>query len=133
MTAEHHWVKVASTGDLQAGTGYESEVEIGGDAVNVFQIDGDYFALGSCTHEQGPLSQGIIATGTVACPWHAATFDIRTGGCLSGPTACRVDGSVLDRDSAQDQERLSDCPTFETKVEHGSIYIKVKGSPPRVE
>ena len=121
--ADEQWIKVASTSDLQAGTGYESEVEIGGEAVGVFQIGDAYFALGACTHEQGPLSQGIIENGTVLCPWHSALFDIRTGSCLSGPSACRVDGSVLSRDSSESEERVPPCRTFRTKVEASAIYI----------
>jgi len=125
MATEPLWVKVATTSDLEANTAYESDVEIDGEVVGVFKIDGSYYALGACTHEEGPLSQGIIENGTVTCPWHSAIFDIRTGGCRSGPTACRIDGSVLSGTDV-DHDLLPACTTFEIKVENGNIYVRPK-------
>ncbi len=119
------WVKVAITSDLEANTAYETDVEIDGQTVGVFEIEGQYYALGACTHEQGPLSQGMIENGTVTCPWHSAVFDIRTGRCLSGPAACRIDGSVLSTDSV-DHELLQPCTTYEIKVEDNDIYIRLR-------
>ena len=32
-----------------------------------------------------PLSEGELAGAEVTCPWHGATFDIRTGAVLGPP------------------------------------------------
>lgn len=127
MEGKIHWVKIADTADMVPGTGFEGEID--GETISLFEIDGTYHALGACTHEQGPLSQGIINDGTVSCPWHGATFDIRTGACLQGPIACRVDGSVHSRDSIEMAEHLPACATYEVNVDNGRVYIKVKAKP----
>jgi len=38
-----------------------------------------------CTHKGGPLSDGVLACGTVQCPWHGSQFDVRTGHVKAGP------------------------------------------------
>jgi nitrite reductase/ring-hydroxylating ferredoxin subunit len=43
--------------------------------------DGDTFhAVGNkCTHFGAPLAKGSYCGGRVRCPWHGASFDVRTG------------------------------------------------------
>lgn len=120
------WVKVAETDDLEPGEGFETDVEIAGNDIGLFNVDGQYFALGLCTHEDGPLSQGIIEGSTVTCPWHSAKFNIKTGACLSGATACRVDGNVAMDD--EEVEELSACMAFEVKVEGDEIFVREKAA-----
>lgn len=38
-----------------------------------------------CTHRGGPLSDGVLACGTVQCPWHGSQFDVKTGAVRRGP------------------------------------------------
>jgi nitrite reductase/ring-hydroxylating ferredoxin subunit/uncharacterized membrane protein len=38
-----------------------------------------------CTHRGGPLSDGVLACGTVTCPWHGSQFNVDTGGVVNGP------------------------------------------------
>jgi uncharacterized protein YbjT (DUF2867 family)/nitrite reductase/ring-hydroxylating ferredoxin subunit len=52
----------------------------------VFNIEGGFCATqASCTHRQGPLSEGSIDGSTVTCPLHGAQFNIWTGAVLRGP------------------------------------------------
>jgi uncharacterized membrane protein/nitrite reductase/ring-hydroxylating ferredoxin subunit len=39
----------------------------------------------SCTHKGGSLAGGMMACGTVMCPWHGSQFDVTTGALKAGP------------------------------------------------
>lgn len=43
----------------------------------------------TCPHAGGPLAQGVYHAGRIICPWHKATFCVRTGALLEPPA---VDG-----------------------------------------
>ena len=61
-----------------------AEVVVDGVGVAVFRVDGRLFALdNACTHEDGPLGEGVVRDGVVTCPYHDWRFDIRSGECLS--------------------------------------------------
>jgi Rieske Fe-S protein len=50
------------------------------------KIDGGFYALSdTCTQRRGPFSEGTVEGAEVTCPWHGATFDIRTGAVLGPP------------------------------------------------
>lgn len=55
-----------------------------------------------CTHEFALLSEGWIDGGTIECPLHGGTFEIRTGKAVAPPCTVdlktylvRRDGSVI--------------------------------------
>lgn len=61
-------------------------VQVGGQEVAVYNIEGAYFATqNACTHMEGPLCEGDLAGFTVTCPFHGAQFDVRDGRVLAGP------------------------------------------------
>ena len=77
-------VKVAEVTDLPAGKGMQ--VDVGGQPVALFNVDGTYYAIGnSCTHVGGSLSEGTLEGTTVTCPRHGAQFDVASGQVLRPP------------------------------------------------
>lgn len=64
------------------------EIIIGGRAIAVANVDGEFFALSNvCPHAEGPLGEGSLSGPVVACPYHGWEFDVRNGGCLTTATA----------------------------------------------
>ncbi len=119
------WVKIAERDDLEPGTGLETDLEVGNETIGLFFVNGEYYALGECPHESGPLCQGIIEDTIVMCPWHSAKFDITTGKCVETPSACRVTGNVTVGEDDVSQS-LPDCNTYQVKVEGDDIYVLVE-------
>jgi nitrite reductase/ring-hydroxylating ferredoxin subunit len=76
--------KVALLRDFPPGSA--REVKVAGKSIAIFNVDGEFFAIGNeCTHEGAPLSEGAVNEGCVVCPWHGAEFDLRTGEALTPP------------------------------------------------
>jgi nitrite reductase/ring-hydroxylating ferredoxin subunit len=78
------FVKVAEAKDIAAGTGIL--VELDGDRIALFNVNGTFHAIGdTCTHAGGPLSDGDLDGDLVTCPWHGAQFDVKTGEVVGPP------------------------------------------------
>lgn len=96
------WVKVASPGDVEPDS--VRPVSVGTSSVALVNAQGEYFALNNqCPHMGGPLSQGALEDGRLACPWHGHAFDLRSGKCESFavgatcyPTEVRDDGIYVE-------------------------------------
>jgi nitrite reductase/ring-hydroxylating ferredoxin subunit len=87
--------------------GGRKRVTVGGRALVVFNLHGEFFALADrCPHRGGPLSHGVL-TGLLEarepgeyryarrgeilrCPWHSWEFDIRTGKSWCDPDRVRA-------------------------------------------
>jgi NADPH-dependent 2,4-dienoyl-CoA reductase/sulfur reductase-like enzyme/nitrite reductase/ring-hydroxylating ferredoxin subunit len=92
-----------------------------GEAVLLVRERGKIHAVGaSCTHYGGPLGEGLVAAGTVRCPWHHACYDLATGEAVSGPA-------------------LAGIPCFDVVESGGTVKVgakrtlaapKLAGSPP---
>jgi nitrite reductase/ring-hydroxylating ferredoxin subunit len=78
-------VKVARRADVPPGTG--RVVVAAGREIALFNVGGSFYALDNvCPHQGGPLGEGMLTGDIVTCPWHGATFDVRTG-AVTGPPA----------------------------------------------
>src|SRR3989338_4719981 len=87
-------IEVAKVSDIALGTA--KQVEVDGEVIAIFNIDGEFFAINDCcTHAQASLSEGTIEGKTVACPWHGAQFDLKTGKNLTMPAPVPVQTYTL--------------------------------------
>lgn len=76
--------KVADIKSLPPGK--SACVEFSGEKVALFNVGGTVHAIANtCTHRGGPLSEGEVEGTTITCPWHGATFDLKTGAALGPP------------------------------------------------
>ncbi len=81
--------KVTETKNLAPGQ--SMAVEVAGNNLALFNVDGTFYAIGdTCTHRGGPLSEGTFEGSTVICPWHGANFDVCTGKNLTPPAPAEV-------------------------------------------
>jgi nitrite reductase/ring-hydroxylating ferredoxin subunit len=72
------FVKVATLRELEKQQLMEVLVE--GEPYALCRLNGAVYALnGTCPHQGGPLGEGMISGDGIMCPWHAWTFDCRTG------------------------------------------------------
>jgi 3-phenylpropionate/trans-cinnamate dioxygenase ferredoxin subunit len=82
-------------------------VEIDNQPIVVFNIAGQFFAIGDvCTHDDGPLGDGMLEDFNVVCPRHGAEFDVRNGKVMQLPA-------------------VVDVPAYPVKIMDGNLYIGI--------
>src|ERR671910_2776313 len=97
---------VANRKDLKKGD--MLKLEFLGKSILLSMINGKVYAIDTiCSHEDGPLEEGILDGYEVECPWHGSRFDVRAGEVRSFP--------------ADIEEQPSSLPANEWKVEHVRI------------
>ncbi len=83
-------------------------VEVEDRLVVLFHVGGQFYAIDDvCTHDDGPLSDGVLCGFEIACPRHGAKFDIRTGKALTMPAT---------------------KPTMahDVKIEDGAVFVQLR-------
>lgn len=100
------FVAVAAVDEVPPGS--VRRIEVGGQAVALFNEGGEFYALAdTCSHEQASLSEGYVEAGVVECPLHGARFDLRTGRNLSLPA-------------------LFPVAAYDVRVEAGQVWVRPK-------
>jgi len=83
------YFEIASVNDLPSGE--RLFVDIGDAPVVLFNIAGEFFAIGDvCTHDDGPLGDGDLEGHNVVCPRHGAEFNVSTGKVVSMPAVVDI-------------------------------------------
>lgn len=92
-------------GSADLPNGERLYVEIDGKPIVIFNIAGHFFAIDDfCTHDDGPLGDGLLDGYHIVCPRHGAEFDVRNGKAMLMPA-------------------VVDIPSYPLKVIGGIIYI----------
>jgi 3-phenylpropionate/trans-cinnamate dioxygenase ferredoxin subunit len=103
QTENIEFVDIAPASELPNGE--RLFVEIEGKSIVVFNIAGQFFAIGDiCTHDDGPLGDGDLEGYNIVCPRHGAEFDVRTGQVMQMPA-------------------VVDIPAYPVKVVDGMIQV----------
>lgn len=81
METVSEWRNVGSLDDVPVRGARRLCFGLGSQPIAVFRTgENEVFALVDvCPHRGGPLSEGIVAGATVACPLHNWTIDLRDG------------------------------------------------------
>ena len=98
------FVKVARLGDVPPGE--VLFVDVDDEEVVLCNVDGEIFAVANiCTHDGGPLGEGLLMGNEIECPRHGARFDVRTGEVKALPAVVPI-------------------PTYEVAVEGEDILVR---------
>ena len=99
------FVEIAPESELPNGE--RLFVDLGDTPIVIFNIAGQFFAIGDvCSHDDGPLGDGMIEGFNVVCPRHGAEFDVRTGQAVQMPA-------------------VVDIPAYPVRVVDGMIQVGV--------
>ena len=103
--AQVKFVEIAPLSDLPNGE--RLFVEIENLPLVIFNIAGKLYAIGDvCSHDNGPLGDGMLEGETVVCPRHGGEFDIKTGRALMLPA-------------------VVDIPAYPVRVSDGKIEVGI--------
>jgi len=99
------FIEIGPTTDLPIGE--RLFVEIEGKPIVMFNIGGQIFSIADvCSHDDGPVGEGILEGFVITCPRHGAQFDIRTGKVVQMPA-------------------VVDIPAYPIKVVNGMILLGI--------
>ena len=77
---------IARSEELEEGKGRPYVLE--GHRIALVRHEGIVYGLDDlCPHADASIAFGPVENGCIACPWHYAEFDLRTGAVLSGPAS----------------------------------------------
>ena len=103
--AKIEFVEIAPASELPNGE--RLFVDLGDKPIVIFNIAGQFFAIGDvCTHDDGPLGDGLLEGHNVVCPRHGGEFDVRTGQAVQMPA-------------------VIDIPAYPVQVRGGTIFVGV--------
>jgi 3-phenylpropionate/trans-cinnamate dioxygenase ferredoxin subunit len=79
--------------------GREKSFNVDGSEILVCNVGGTFYAIDDvCTHDGGPLDQGMLEGYCAICPRHGATFDVRTGAATLPAVIPVATYTIVERD-----------------------------------
>ncbi len=97
------FVEIAPASELPNGE--RLFVELGDKPIVIFNIAGQLFAVGDvCTHDDGPLGDGVVEGYHIVCPRHGAEFDVQTGKAVQMPA-------------------VIDIPAYPVRIRDGTVFV----------
>ena len=103
--AKLEFLEIAPASELPNGE--RLFVEIGDRPIVIFNIAGQLFAIGDvCSHDEGPLGDGMIEGHHIVCPRHGAEFDVRSGKVMQMPA-------------------VADIPAYPVQIVDGMIQVGI--------
>lgn len=104
--AESKYVAVAREDDVPEGQ--VRLYEVGDRSLVICRVKGQCYAVENfCTHDGGPLGEGVLDGYAIECPRHQALFDVRTGEVLRLPASAPIQ-------------------SFPVRVENGDILVELE-------
>ncbi len=99
------FVEIAPASELPNGE--RLFVDVADRPIVIFNIAGQFFAIGDvCSHDEGPLGDGLLEDHNIVCPRHGAEFDVRNGKAMQMPA-------------------VIDIPAYPVRVVDGNIQIGI--------
>jgi 3-phenylpropionate/trans-cinnamate dioxygenase ferredoxin subunit len=99
------FVEIAPASELPNGE--RLFVDLGDKPIVIFNIAGQFFAIGDiCSHDDGPVGDGVIEGDNIVCPRHGGEFDVKTGKAMAMPA-------------------VVDIPAYPIQVRDGNIFIGI--------
>lgn len=100
-----NWVKIIELSELKNKQSVAMSLS-GVTLLLVYANDNIYCVENRCSHEDFPLSDGVIEDGTIECPEHGSKFDLQTGQPSCFPAT-------------------SPIATYRVKIENGFVYCNL--------
>jgi apoptosis-inducing factor 3 len=104
---------------------------VGDQEVLLVRAGSEIFAIDAhCSHYHGPLADGLVADGSIRCPWHHACFDLRTGEATRAPALSPLAVWQVEREGDRivvRQKREQPKPTGKSYVDAPRRVVIVGG------
>ncbi|ACK65371.1 Rieske (2Fe-2S) domain protein [Rippkaea orientalis PCC 8801] len=112
------WTKVLAADQLP--TGKREVVKVGERNILLLNHEGQIYAVARrCPHMNIKMTRGkITEDGTIVCPMHRSSFDLKTGCVKEWTPFPPVVGKMIGKLSPE-----KPLPVFPIKVEEGSIWV----------
>jgi nitrite reductase/ring-hydroxylating ferredoxin subunit len=130
---EKRYVEVARTNEIEPGQ--LKHVEVEKKEILIANIDGKFYSLDDrCSHMNASLAKGKVIGSNVVCPFHAAKFNIPTGGMVNPAVMAPLPMDQLPQQIKSYYERVGplmmsiktyDQKTYGLKIEDGKILVAV--------